>query len=218
MPHPRVVVDHVQGSFEVIGVRVDRNDVPGFFGEEGLPRLVVLVVEELRFAPDEFDGAPNEGLGKPASSRSNSVFAGRLSMPVVSSTVSVVIAHHPFPHCVRFAHAGFVRDMRGLPSLIGGHFTAEAAVDQDRHSGLAMAPRCTRSQASESSEVPNPNGPWKCSWMRSRSRLTLSGPPSRPSAMCWISVSLTEMGRSTRKKDMDRDVGEKVQVVPGAVH
>ena len=69
--------------------------------------------------------------------------------------------------------------------------------------GLPPAPICTRSHPSASSGLPNPKGPWKCSWMRRRSRLMLSGPPSMPIAMCHTSVTSTLIGMRTRKNDDD---------------
>ncbi|MNE18771.1 hypothetical protein D3C80_1118250 [compost metagenome] len=79
----------------------------------------------------------------------------------------------------------------------------------------AMEPFCTRSQASPSSGVPKPIGPWKCSCRRMRLRLNAAGAPSPPSATCWISVSPTLTGRSTRKNAMEQDtLGNRLRLKP----
>src|SRR6478752_9632965 len=50
---------------------------------------------------------------------------------------SVLIGHHPLPHCVGFAHSGFVGDVRGAVPVAVECFTLETAVHHDRHSGCA---------------------------------------------------------------------------------
>eukprot|EP01022_Parablepharisma_sp_SALTPOND_P021553 TRINITY_DN427_c1_g3_i1.p1 TRINITY_DN427_c1_g3~~TRINITY_DN427_c1_g3_i1.p1 ORF type:complete len:1404 (-),score=404.80 TRINITY_DN427_c1_g3_i1:6090-10301(-) len=200
LAHVGIVVGVVQRGGEIGGLLVDRHDVVAIVAPQGLPGGVVLAVQQFGLFPDEGDG-PGHLIGD----------ALQGVLLVHADHFSIIFFH--MAQASRMPVSSVECDT--LSPLSSTHSRFRPRLTRIGTLRPACEPVCTRSQASASSGLPKPNGPWKCSWMRRRSRLAISGPPSMPSATWRIWVSPTDTGCSTRKKDIDMaTLGNRFRLKP----